>query len=157
MKNPGNIKRTKFISSEGQVYRLNASLIEKTKSLLGIKGYYTNLTTPEVNDQTVIEHYHNLWHVEQAFRISKSDLLIRPMFHFKQQMIETHILICFMALAVCKYMELKTDRSIKSNLKLLKSVTDAKLVNTLSGEQFILRSPINDEIREVLKQLEIFC
>jgi len=157
LKNPGNIKRTKFISSEGQVYRLNASLIEKTKSLLGIKGYYTNLTTPEVNDQTVIEHYHNLWHVEQAFRISKSDLLIRPMFHFKQQMIETHILICFMALAVCKYMELKTDRSIKSNLKLLKSVTDAKLVNTLSGEQFILRSPINDEIREVLKQLEIFC
>jgi len=129
LKNPGNIKRTKFISSEGQVYRLNASLIEKTKSLLGIKGYYTNLTTPEVNDQTVIEHYHNLWHVEQAFRISKSDLLIRPMFHFKQQMIETHILICFMALAVCKYMELKTDRSIKSNLKLLKSVTDAKLVN----------------------------
>lgn len=156
LKNPGNIKRTKFISSEGQVYKLNTSLIEKTKLLLGIKGYYTNLTSAEVNDQAVIEHYHNPWQVEQVFRISKSDLLIRPMFHFKQQMIEVHILICFMALAVYKYMELKTGRSIKSNLKLLISVTDAKIVNTLSGEQFILRSPINDEIQRVLKQLAIF-
>ena len=102
LKNPGNIKRVKFISPEGQTYKLNTSLIEKTKLLLGIKGYYTNLTGTEVNDQTIIEHYHNLWHVEQAFRISKSDLQIRPMFHFKQQMIEAHILICFMALAICK-------------------------------------------------------
>lgn len=155
LKNPGNIRRTKFISSEGEVYRLNTSLIEKTKLLLGIKGYYTNLTSAEVNDQKVIEHYHNLWHVEQAFRISKSDLQIRPMFHFKKQMIEAHILICFMALAISKYIELKTGRSIKSCLKLLKSITDATIVNTVSGEEIILRSPISDEIREVLNRLEI--
>jgi transposase len=155
LKNPGSIKRTKYISTEGEVYRLNTSLIERTKLLLGIKGYYTNLTSREINDRAVIEHYHNLWHVEQAFRISKNDLQIRPMFHFKQQMIEAHILICFMALAICKYIELKTARSIKSCLKLLKSVTDATVVNTLSGEEIILRSPISDEIQEVLKQLEI--
>ena len=155
LKNPGNIKRVKFISPEGQNYKLNSSLIEKTKLLLGIKGYYTNLSSTEADDQLVIEQYHNLWHVEQAFRISKSDLQIRPMFHFKQQMIEAHILICFMALAVCKYMELKTGRSIKSSLKLLSGVTDARLVNTLSGEEIILRSPINDEIQKVLKKLNI--
>lgn len=155
LKNPGSIKRTKFISTEGEVYRLNTSLIEKTKLLLGIKGYYTNLTSTEVNDQRVIEHYHNLWHVEHAFRISKSDLQIRPIFHFKEQMIEAHILICFMALVICKYIELKTSRSIKFCLKLLRSVTDATLVNTLSGEEIILRSPISNEIQEVLKQLGI--
>jgi transposase len=156
LKNPGSIKRVKFISSKEQVYALNTSLIEKTKLLLGIKGYYTNLTSTEVNDQTVIEHYHNLWHVEHAFRISKSDLQVRPMYHFKEQMIAAHILICFMALATCKYIELKTARSIKSILKLLKSVTDATVVNTLSGEEIILRSPINDEIQKVLTGLEIF-
>jgi len=155
LKNPGNIKRVKFISPKGQDYKLNTSLIEKSKLLLGIKGYYTNLSSTEADDQLVIEQYHNLWHVEQAFRISKSDLQIRPMFHFKQQMIEAHILICFMALAVCKYMELKTGRSIKSSLKLLSGVTDARLVNTLSGEEIILRSPINDEIQKVLKKLNI--
>ncbi|MCL5028478.1 MAG: hypothetical protein M1480_05590, partial [Bacteroidetes bacterium] len=59
------------------------------------------------------------------------------------------------ALAVCKYMELKTSMSTKSILALLKSVTDAKLVNTISGEEFVLRSPISDEISELLKKLEI--
>jgi len=156
LKNPGSIKRVKFISSQGQEYALNTSLIEKTKLLLGIKGYYTNLADTEVNDQKVIEHYHNLWHVEQAFRISKNDLQIRPMFHFKHQMIEAHILICFMALAICKYIELKTARSIKSCLKLFKGVTDASIVNMLSGEKIVLRSPVSDETQKVLGQLKIY-
>lgn len=73
----------------------------------------------------------------------------------RQEMIEAHILICFMALTVSKYIELKIKRSIKSIVKLLKTVTDAKIADTLSGEQITLRSPINDEIQEILKRLEI--
>ena len=60
LKNPGSIKRGKFISSEGQSYKLNKSLIDKTTLLLGIKGYFTNLSCSEVSDQLIIEHYHNL-------------------------------------------------------------------------------------------------
>jgi len=155
LNNPGKIKRVKFITSENNTYTLNSSLIEKTELLLGIKGYYTSLSESEASDQLIIEHYHNLWHVEQAFRISKSDLQIRPIFHFKNKTIEAHILICFMALAVCKYIELKTGRSIKSCLKLLKSVTDATLIDTFSGKKFVLRSQINDEIQDLLKSLQI--
>jgi len=59
-------------------------------------------------------------------------------------------------LAVCKYIELKTGRSIKSILKLLKGVTDATIVDTLSGKKFTLRSPINDEIQGVIKRIEFF-
>ena len=156
LKNPSSVKRGKFICSEGVTYSLNSSLIEKTKLLLGIKGYYTNLSSSESSDSMIIEQYHNLWKIEQAFRISKSDLQIRPIYHFKQQTIEAHILICFMALAVCKYIELKTGRSIKSILKLLKGVTDATIVDTLSGKKFTLRSPINDEIQGVIKRIEFF-
>jgi transposase len=155
LKNPANMKRTKFITSEHQVYRLNTGLIEKTTLLLGIKGYFTNLPRSEVSDRLVIEQYHNLWHVEQAFRIAKSDLQIRPIYHFKQQMIEGHILICFMALAVCKYLELKTGKSIKSIIKLLKGVTDARLVDTLSGEEFTLRAAISPEVQQLLNNLAI--
>lgn len=147
LKNPGSIRRAKFIKSQNQTYRLNTELIEKNKLLLGIKGYYTNLLSSEVSDQLVIEHYHNLWHVEQAFRIAKSDLQIRPVYHFKEKMIEAHILICFMALAVCKYMELKTGRSTNSILKLLKGVTDARMVEIESGEEFTIRSAISDEVK----------
>src|SRR5260370_11380734 len=99
------LKRTKFLMNKDKKKTeqiINTDLVKKTKLLLGVKGYYTNLT--EEANKTIIDHYHNLWHVEQAFRISKSDLAMRPIYHFKKQTIEAHILICFMALAVCKYM-----------------------------------------------------
>ena len=60
-----------------------------------------------------------------------------------------------MALSVCKYMELKTGKSTNSILKLLRSVTDAMVVNKLTGEESTLRSPISNEILELLKSLEI--
>lgn len=123
----------------------------KTKLLLGIKGYYTNLT--DETDKTIIDHYHSLWHVEQAFRIAKNDLAMRPIYHFKRQTIQAHILICFMALAVCKYMELKSGKSTKKIVKLLKSVTDARLKNLLTNEEVILRSEVTEEIQQLVKTL----
>ena len=146
------IKRSKFLKIEGETtYVLNAELIDKTKLLLGIRGYYTNLV--DQTDETIIAHYRNLWHVEQAFRIAKSDLEMRPIYHFKRPAIEAHVLICFMALAVCKYMELKTGLSIKAVIKLLKQITDARLLNTLTNEEFTIRSEIPVETQEVLKKI----
>jgi transposase len=153
LNDPATIKRVKFIKpDDDNTYVLHTELIEKTTLLLGIKGYYTNLG-PDVSDQLIIEHYHNLWHVEQAFRIAKSDLQMRPIYHFKQHAIRTHVLICFMALAVCKYMELKTGKSIKHIIKALKGVTDARIINTLSGEEIILRSVIKEETKQLLSRL----
>ena len=147
-------RRTKFIKNIGKTKQiLNSDLIEKTKLLLGIKGYYTNLTAD--TNETIINHYHNLWHVESAFRIAKSDLSMRPIYHFKKQTVEAHILICFMALAVCKYIELKTGRSTKAMIKLLKKITDARILNTLTGEEIIIRSDMPEEIQKLLKTLSL--
>jgi hypothetical protein len=153
LNDPATIKRVKFIKpDDDNTYVLHTELIERTTLLLGIKGYYTNLG-PDVSDQLIVEHYHNLWHVEQAFRIAKSDLQMRPIYHFKQHAIKAHVLICFMALAVCKYMELKTGKSIKHIVKALKGVTDARIMNTLSGEEIILRSVIKEETKQLLSRL----
>ncbi|MBU3978481.1 IS1634 family transposase, partial [Patescibacteria group bacterium] len=129
-------KRKKKGEKKEKAYALNMKLIEKTKRLLGIKGYYTNLfeKDEELTDQDIITHYHSLWHVEKAFRIAKSDLAMRPIYHFKRQTIEAHILICFMALAICKYMELKSGKSTKKIVRLLMSITDARIRNKLTGE-----------------------
>lgn len=151
-----DIKRTKFLTNKEKKKTeqiLNTALIEKTKLLLGIKGYYTNLS--QESNKTIIDHYHNLWHVELAFRIAKSDLGMRPIYHFKKQTVEAHILICFMALAVCKYMELKTGRSTKAIMKLLKKITDARILNTLTGEEIIIRSDVPEEIQKLLKTLSL--
>ena len=155
LQKPATIKRAKFLKNQKQnKIILNTDLIEKTKLLLGIKGYYTNLGE-EVNNVTIINHYHNLWHVEQAFRIAKSDLQMRPIYHFKDQSIKVHALICFMALAVCKYIEIKTGKSIKHVTKLLKGITDIKIINTLNNQEIIMRSEISDEIKDILSRLGV--
>lgn len=151
-----NTRRTKFLTSKEKKKTeqiLNTRLIEKTKLLLGIKGYYTNLL--DESNQTIINHYHNLWHVELAFRIAKSDLSMRPIYHFKKQTVEAHILICFMALAVCKYLELKTGKSTRTIIKLLKKITDARLLNTLTDEEIIIRSDVPEEIQKLLITLTL--
>lgn len=68
----------------------------------GLKGYLTNT---EIPTEKVYEAYHNLWTVGHAFRIAKSKIEIRPMFHFARRRIEAHVCICFVALKVYKELE----------------------------------------------------
>ena len=153
LKYPGSMRRTKFIKNKSNKnLELNEALIEKTENLLGIKGYYTNLGE-DISNETIINQYHNLWRIEQAFRIAKSDLEARPIYHFKEEAIKVHVLICFMALAVCKYMEIKTGQSIKSIIKNFRSVPDARLFNELTGKEIVLRIKIRQEIKLILERL----
>lgn len=154
LEKPKEAKRTKFLKNIDKTkYEINEALIEKTQLLLGIKGYYTNLAF--VDNQTIISHYHNLWHVEQAFRVAKNDLETRPIFHFKEDAIRVHMLICFMALAVSKYMEIKTDKSLQQIIRSLKQVTDARLLNTLTNEELVMRTEVSDEVKNILEKLHL--
>lgn len=153
--NPTALKRTKFLKiGDGVAYQLNTELIEKHSRLLGIKGYYTNLGS-DVSDRVIINQYHNLWHVEQAFRVAKSDLRMRPIFHFKQETIKVHVLICFMALAVSKYLEIKTATSLQQIMQSFKRITDARLLNTLTKEEIIMRTNIPERVKTLLKKLDV--
>lgn len=145
------IKRTKFLKGKKLGYELNQNLIHKATLLLGIKGYYSNCSN--LSDQQTIEQYRNLWQVERSFRISKSDLKARPIFHSKTQAIEAHILICFIALTLAKYIEIKTKKSIRSVVKTLKKITDARIVDQLHRREIVMRSEVSDEAKEILKNL----
>lgn len=68
----------------------------------GLKGYVTNTTL--IRDK-VIENYSQLWNIEKAFRISKTDLRIRPVYHRLRNRVEAHICICFAAYSVYKELE----------------------------------------------------
>lgn len=92
----------------------------------GLKGYVTNTS---LNPTEVIGHYSNLWQVEKAFRMSKSDLRFRPIYHRKVDRIEAHILICFAAYAVYKELErqLKINKlpfSVEKAVKELKEIQE---------------------------------
>ena len=68
-------KRVKFVKrkDKNDQYILNEALIQKAKLLLGMKGYLTNILETVLSNKDIITRYHDLWHVEQAFRMAKSD------------------------------------------------------------------------------------
>jgi len=68
----------------------------------GLKGYVTNT---HLSRKEIIKNYSQLWQVEKAFRISKTDLRIRPIYHRLKDRIEAHICICFTAYAIYKELE----------------------------------------------------
>ena len=84
-------------------YKLNYNKIIQDERLDGIKGFATNDFT--LNAKDVITHYQNQYEVEKAFRISKTDLRIRPIYHRLENRIKAHILISFVSYAVYKEFE----------------------------------------------------
>ena len=90
-------------------YKLNTNKVLNDEKLDGIKGFITNDFTLKPDE--VIEHYQNQYEVEKAFRISKTDLKIRPIYHRLENRIKAHILISFISYAIYKEFERKIKAS----------------------------------------------
>ena len=80
-------------------------LVERARQLAGLKGYVTNLPAKTKDGHAVIAAYHDLWQVEKSFRMAKSDLRARPIFHHKREAIEAHLTVVFAALAVSRHLQ----------------------------------------------------
>jgi len=99
----------KFLSISGTAsVNIDYNKIKEESKWDGLKGYVTNT---ELAAEQVIENYLHLWKIERAFRISKSELKIRPIYHRLQRRIEAHICITFTAYKVYKELE----RQLKEN------------------------------------------
>lgn len=101
--NINNRGYNKYLKMEGDVsIQIDYNKYEKDGKWDGLKGYLTNsqLTTEEL-----ISNYQHLWQIEKAFRIAKSELKIRPIYHRLQRRIEAHICISFVAYKLYKELE----------------------------------------------------
>ena len=93
----------KYLKLEGEIsIKIDYEKFNQDNSWDGLKGYITNT---KISDKEVIENYKNLWHIEKAFRISKTDLRIRPIYHRLRHRIEAHICIAFTAYSIYKELE----------------------------------------------------
>lgn len=136
----------KFLVVENDVHvRIDEAKIAEDARWDGLKSYVTNTDLPA---KQVIEHYHELWGVERAFRVVKGKLETRPVFHFTERRIEAHISICFMAYKVYKELErlLKTlgiGLSVDKVLDIAKTISTVtiKLSNGEKAEQTMLTTP----------------
>lgn len=94
----------KFLKLEGKMtISLDESKVKEDAKWDGLKGYLTNT---ELTPQEVTENYSHLWQIEKAFRISKTDLKIRPIYHYRKRRIEAHLCIAFIAYAIYKELEI---------------------------------------------------
>lgn len=100
------VKRNRFITITGGSKKINRDLEAKDRALAGIKGYVTNIANP--TPEFVINAYHQLWHIEKSFRMSKHDLRARPIYHHKRESFEAHLTVVFAALAVTRLIEDRT-------------------------------------------------
>ena len=93
----------KFLSLTGEIeVVMNEKKILEDEKWDGLKGYITNTM---LKPKEVIENYRHLWQIEKAFRISKTDLKIRPIYHYRKKRIESHICIAFVAYTIWKELE----------------------------------------------------
>jgi len=153
-KEPG--KRAKFVkkSPDGKSnFLLDEELKEKTEKLLGIKGYCTNIPEDEISNEQIMTYYHDLWHVEQAFRMSKTDLKTRPIFHYTHEAIQAHVLLCFMALMMGKFLEIKTRLSLQRVRDILWSVHEAHIKDALTGKTITLQTNLTEYHRSGLADI----
>lgn len=101
--NINNRGYNKYLKLEGKLnVTIDYQKFEADQAWDGLKGYITNT---KLTKQQIIENYNNLWHIEKAFRMSKTDLRIRPVYHRLKHRIEAHICISFTAYCIYKELE----------------------------------------------------
>ena len=129
-------------------FNINNQKIIEDEKLDGIKGFVTNDFTLTANE--IIEHYNNQYEVERAFRIYKTDLKIRPIYHRLETRIKAHILISFVSYAIYKEFDRKlkiNDVKFNFSQKLLRKIIE-HLIALKIGDEII---PINPS--EIQKQI----
>lgn len=144
----------RFVSRNKDTLRINESAFDKALALAGWKGYVTNLDKDQVAGSEVISLYHELHHIENAFRMAKTDLQARPIFHRTEDAIQAHLTIVLAALAMSKHIYLTCQ------------ITTPKLVATLSQyrhalvetgkHRYEIPPQLTPEIEEKINQLKNF-
>ena len=143
------VKRAKFLTVQTKDKKLNQVLIDKAYALAGIKGYVTNLDAP---DKQIISYYHQLFNVEASFRMAKSDLKARPIFHRKRDSIEAHLTIIFASLAIARTIENATGLSIKQFIRTLRPVRTGTVI--INGYEYNAEPEISSSVKILLEKLK---
>lgn len=142
------VKRNRFLSLKLREKKLNQALIDKAYALAGIKGYVTDL---DLNPEKVIDYYHQLFQVEASFRMAKSDLKARPIFHHKKDAIEAHLTIVLASLAISRRIEQLTGISIKRFVKNLRPIRSG--IVSINGKDYAAEAEVSKDIHRLLQKL----
>jgi hypothetical protein len=145
------LRKARFLKVTGATKELDQATIDRARQLAGLKGYVTNLPIEAMDGQEVIDAYHDLWQVERSFRMTKSDLRARPVFHHQREAIDAHLTVVFAALAVARHLQDATGVTIR---KLVQTLRPLRSVVIAIGDQTIPADPTpGPDARAILGRL----
>ena len=147
------LKKARFLKVTGATKELDSATIDRARQLAGLKGYVTNLPIETISGARVIEAYHDLWQVEASFRMTKSDLRARPVFHHQREAIEAHLTVVFAALAITRHLTSTTGVSIKKIVQTLRTVRSATI--EINGQQLTLEPKIPEDAKTLLRTIGV--
>lgn len=142
---------TRFVKTANGSKTLDEASLARARRLAGLKGYLTNIPAATMPAAEVISSYHDLWQVEASFRMSKTDLRARPMFHRAKDAIEAHLTIVFAALALAREAQTRTGLAIRNIIRQLRPLRSATL--TINGASSTYPPHVPEPQAQILAQL----
>ena len=144
-------RKPRFVKTAHDGLALDERALARARRLAGLKGYVTNIPATIAPAAEVIANYHDLWSVEQSFRMTKSDLAARPLFARTRDAIEAHLTIVFTALAVARTVQNRTGLSLRRVLHALKPLRSADI--EINGQIQTFPPELNPHQATILNQL----
>ena len=141
----------RFVKTTGDTRSLDEAALARARRLVGLKGYVTNIPAQLMAAGEVIGSYHELWHVEQSFRMSKTDLAARPMFVRTRDAIEAHLTIVFTALALSREVQRRSGLAIRNVIRQLRPLRSATI--TANGATQTIPPQIDPDRRAIIDAL----
>ena len=156
--NISNNSYRKYLKIQGSSkLELDEDKIAADSAWDGLHGVITN---SDLSPAEVLEKYKELFNVEAAFRVTKHDLSVRPIYHWKPERIKAHIAICFAAYALVKHMEYRVRLqykkiSIEDIRELLMHVQTSVLFDKKKKIRYCLPSMMKKDVRKIYDILGI--
>jgi hypothetical protein len=147
-------RRARFLTGGGpKTLAVDYEAAKRAQYYFGLKGYVTSASDETMTGAEVIAAYHSLFEVEASFRMAKSDLAARPIFHHTRESIEAHLTVVFCALAVSRHIQARTQMSIKKVLNTLHPLREAVL--NIRGELIAVPAALTPQAKQILEALDL--
>ncbi len=141
----------RFVKTRNGSRSVDETSLARARRLAGLKGYVSNIDAATMPAAEVIASYHDLWHVEQSFRMSKTDLRARPMFHHTRDAIEAHLTIVFTALAISREVQARTGLAIRNLIRQLRPLRSATIA--INGTEHTFPPAIPSDKQAILEAI----
>ncbi|MBE3579089.1 MAG: IS1634 family transposase [Caldanaerobacter subterraneus] len=164
LKEPARIKASnrrgskRFILEKGEKeeYCLNEEAIAADEKFDGYYAIQTSLL--DLKAEKVLEAYHTLWKIEESFRIMKSTLEVRPIFHWTERRIKGHFVVCFLAFLLERTLEykLKTNGIMMSPNKIREALNSMMFTEVeINGQLYLIKMKLSEGATKILRVLRI--